>query len=106
MQEQIEQISLRFFTLMGITVESVSVVAEEEKRRIYRVAIKTPDSKLLIGMHGQTLETVRHLLTRLVERTIGKSFLVHLEVNDYLQSKDDRLFRRVDEKIAELKSSG
>lgn len=70
MQEQIEQISLRFFTLMGIGVESVSVVAEEEKRRIYRVAVKTPDSKILIGMHGQTLESVRHLLTRLVERIV------------------------------------
>lgn len=106
MQEQIESISLRFFTLMGIGVDSVSAIAEEEKRRIYRVSVKTPDSKLLIGTHGQTLETVRHLLTRLVERTVGKSFLIHLEVNDYLQSKDDRLFHRIDEKIESLKRTG
>ncbi|MDQ1344008.1 MAG: spoIIIJ-associated protein [Patescibacteria group bacterium] len=106
MQEQIEQISLRFFTLMGIGVESVSVDPEEEKRRIYRVTVKTPDSKMLIGMHGQTLESVRHLLTRLVERTVGKSFLIHLEVNDYLQAKDERLFRRIEERIGSLMRTG
>lgn len=105
MKEQIERIGREFFTLMGIGLESIAVEPEEEKRRIYRVTVKTPDSKLLIGMHGQTLETVRHLLTRLVERSARKTYLIHLEVNDYLQSKDDRLFRRIDEKIASLMST-
>ena len=106
MKDQIEQIGLRFFTLMGIRVDSLSAEAEEEKRRIYRVTVKTPDSKLLIGVHGQSLEGIQHLLTRLVERTVGKSFLIHLEVNDYLQAKDERLFRRIEEKIASLTRTG
>lgn len=106
MKEQIEQIGLRFFTLMGVQVDGLSAEAEEEKRRIYRVTVKTPDSKLLIGVHGQSLESIQHLLTRIVERTVGKSFLIHLEVNDYLQAKDERLFRRIEDKISSLLRTG
>jgi predicted RNA-binding protein Jag len=106
MQETVHEIALKFFTLMGVEVEAVVVEAEEEKRRIFRVTVKTPDSKLLIGVHGQTLETMRHLLTRLVERTVGKSFLIHLEVNDYLQSKDQRLFRQIEDRIAVIMRTG
>lgn len=106
MKEQIEQIGVRFFTLMGVQVDGLSAEAEEEKRRIYRVTVKTPDSKLLIGVHGQSLESIQHLLTRIVERTVGKSFLIHLEVNDYLQAKDERLFRRIEDKISSLLRTG
>jgi predicted RNA-binding protein Jag len=104
--DTIKEISEKFFSLLGISIDAVEVAPEEEKRRIYRVAVKTPESKLLIGVHGQTLEHLRHLLTRLVERTVGKSFLLHLEINDYLQAKDDRLYRRVEERLASLLRNG
>ncbi len=107
MHETVEKIAREFFTLMGIEVEDVVAETEDEKRRIFRVTVKTPDSKLLIGVHGQTLEHLRHLVGRLAERATGsKSVLVHLEVNDYLQSKDRHLFRRIDERVESLLRTG
>lgn len=99
MQSRIEEISKEFFTLMGLTLESVTVECQDEKKGIYLIHIKTPDSKLVIGIHGQTLEMTKHLLTRMLEKTLGESLLIHLEVNDYLQSRDEKFFRYLDSRV-------
>lgn len=106
MQEAINSFAKEFFTKMEIAFDSLATVTEDEERSIYRIDIQTPDSKLLIGVHGQTLEFLTHLLARMLEKIHGKSILLHLEVNDYLKSKDERLFRYVDSKIQEVMKSG
>lgn len=99
-------IAERFFTLMGIEIESIQAEVEDEKRRIYRIVLKTPDSKLLIGVHGATLESLTHLISRLIEKSVGRSVLIHLEVNDYLQAKDERLYRYIESKIEYVVRTG
>lgn len=99
MLSRIESISREFFTLMGIDLEELTVACQDEKRNIYLVNIKTSDSKLVIGMHGQSLEMIKHLLTRIIERTLETSFIIHVEVNDYLQARDERFFRYLDSRI-------
>lgn len=95
----ISEIAQKFFSLLGIAIDSLEASIEDEKRRIFRIILKTPDSKILIGIHGATLESLTHLLGRLVEKAVGRSVLIHLEVNDYLQAKDERLFRYIESKI-------
>lgn len=70
------------------------------------IQVKTPDSKLLIGIHGQTLESTRHLLTRILEKKLGVILMIHLEVNDYLQSKDTKFFHYLESRIAYAMRSG
>ena len=100
MQEQITGIARNFFTLMGLSLEDVLVDCQDEKKGIYLIQVKTPDSKILIGIHGQTLEMTKHLLTRILEKTLGMSLLIHLEVNDYLQAKDEKFYRYLESRIA------
>lgn len=100
MQEQIRDISRNFFTLMGLDLEDVAVECEDPKRGIYLVQVKTPDSKILIGIHGQTLEMATHLLTRILEKTLNASLVIHLEVNDYLRMKDEKFYRYLESRIA------
>lgn len=106
MQEQILSISRNFFTLMGLSIEDVVVSPQDEKKGIYLVQVKTPDSKILIGIHGQTLEMTKHLLTRVLEKTLDTSLLIHLEVNDYLQAKDEKFYRYLESRIAYAMRSG
>jgi predicted RNA-binding protein Jag len=68
--------------------------------------IKTPDSPLLIGQHGKNIEAFSHLIGRIAEKKLGKFIHVHLEVNDYMKAKDERLFRFLESKIAFALSSG
>ncbi|MBP9812472.1 hypothetical protein KBC86_03755 [Candidatus Gracilibacteria bacterium] len=106
MQEQIMGITRNFFTLMGLSLEDIIIECQDEKKGIYLIQVKTPDSKILIGIHGQTLEMTKHLLTRILEKTLDESFLIHLEVNDYLQAKDEKFYRYLDGRIAYAMRSG
>lgn len=86
-----------FFQNLGIHLESVTT--REDGEDLY-VEVKTPDSNLLIGMHGKNLEAIQHLLGRMAEKVRGKFIHLHLEVNDYMKAKDARLFSFLDTKIA------
>jgi predicted RNA-binding protein Jag len=102
MHEQITDIARNFFTFMGIDIEDIFVECQDEKKSIYLIQVKTSDSKILIGIHGQTLEMTRHLLVRILEKTLDTSLLIHLEVNDYLQAKDKKLYRYLESRIAHV----
>lgn len=106
MHAQIITIARNFFMLMGLDVEDIIVDCQDEKKGIYLIQVKTTDSKILIGVHGQTLEMTKHLLTRVLEKTLDTSLLIHLEVNDYLQSKDEKFYRYLDGRIAYAMRSG
>jgi predicted RNA-binding protein Jag len=50
-------------------------------------------------MHGQNLQAINHLLSRMIEKITGGFSIIHLEVNDYMKEKDDRFFRYLDGRI-------
>jgi predicted RNA-binding protein Jag len=105
MQDTLRALVQDFFTKMGISYEMVSFSCQDEEAHIYEAKIKTPDSKIVIGIHGQTLDYVKHLLSRMGERITGKHCTIHVEVNDYLKNKDDRLHRYLDAKISEVQGT-
>lgn len=92
-----------FFTKLGITFTSVTVDIVWDD---INISIATPDSALLIGMHGKNIEIFQHLLSRMIERKTEKFIHVHLEVNDYMKMKDEKLFRFLDSKITLVTSTG
>jgi spoIIIJ-associated protein len=57
-------------------------------------------------MHGKNIEIFQHLLSRMLERKTEKHIHVHLEINDYMKQKDEKLMRFIDSKIALIQSSG
>ncbi len=92
-----------FFTGLGIQVDSLELKEEGDD---LSVRVQTPDSSLLIGMHGKNIEAIQHLLWRIAEKKLAKFIHVHLEVNDYIKSKDERLFRFIESKLSLLMSTG
>jgi predicted RNA-binding protein Jag len=102
MQEEVQKQVSAFFTGLGIVIEWIEVTFVEND---INVRVQTPDSALLIGMHGKNIESFQHLLSRMLEKVAGYHVHLHLEVNDYMKSKDERLFRFLDTKIAFIMSS-
>ena len=92
-----------FFSNLGITITSLEVKEEWED---VSVRIETPDSPLLIGVHGKNIESFQHIIGRLAEKKLGHFVHVHLEVNDYMKAKDERLYTFLDGKIAWVRESG
>ncbi len=84
-------------------VEAVEVNVQDKD---VNVRVQTPDSALLIGMHGKNIEAFQHLLGRMIEKIAPDFTHLHLEVNDYMKSKDERLYRFLDTKISFVTSTG
>ena len=103
MNETTNAIVKKFFEWLGITITSISIDILEKD---INIRIETPDSPLLIGMHGANLDSFQHLLSRMIEKKEKQFVHVHLEVNDYMKSKDERLFRFLESKIAFVTSTG
>lgn len=103
MQDTIKSLVEQFWSWIGITLEKVDTIIDGEDVNIH---IQTPDSALIIGMHWKSLDSFNHILSRIIEKITGSFVHVHLEVNDYMKSKDERLFRFLDSKINTVMSTG
>lgn len=103
MQDTIQSLVTHFWHWLGIALEKVETVVIGEDVNIH---IQTSDSALIIGMHGKSLDSFNHILARMIEKVTGSFVHVHLEVNDYMKAKDERLFRFLDSKIAFVMSTG
>lgn len=104
MIDSLSTLARTFLEKMHITIESITVT--EEESGVYLVDIKTPDSPLLIGLHGQNMQALSHILSRMGEKTIGSYVNVHLEINDYMKEKDAKFFRYLDSRIETVMKTG
>lgn len=101
--EIVKQITNDFFSKMIVDLESIEVIQEDEN--IFYIKIKTTDSPLLIGYSWKNLEDIRTILKWILSKINGKNLVLHLEVNDYLSKKEDKLFNFISKKI-ELAKTG
>lgn len=105
MKTRIEELAQKFFSWMQIQIDNLKIICEDEERNIYFIHLETPDSKLIIWTHWQSLENMKHLLSRMIESAFETEVTIHIEVNDYLKSKDEKLFRFIDSKISYVQKS-
>ena len=104
MLETIKTLSNDFFQKLGVDYSELHVTQEAEN--IFRIKLKSEDSHLLIGPHGKNLEVITHLL-RLLGAKLSESYInIHVEVNDYLEKKDEKLLLFIRSKIDFVKRSG
>lgn len=104
MNEKIKEIASDFFTKLDLTIESLEI--ENPENNIYDIKIKSPDSPIIIGHSGETLRDMKNILSMLINKAIEDKIIIHIEVNDYMESKDKRLFDFVKSKIDFVEKSG
>lgn len=73
---------------------------EKDKDGIYWVKIKTEEAGILIGSHGQTLQSLKHFLTLALYKKLGEWVNLLVDVNDYWQKRKQDL-EMMAEKAAE-----
>jgi len=96
--EKIIQRAQTFFEKMGIVIESLS--ADMEDTETCLITLKTPDSGILIGFSGKKLEDVRNVLSLICTKIPEfKRVKFHLEINDYLAQKDEKLRTFIEKKL-------
>lgn len=104
MQQQIQDIATSFFDLLQVDYSNLLV--KEEAEKIYLIEIQSEDSSILIGPHGKNIETLKSLLKLVIGKKIGANIIIHLEINDYMKQKEEKLYVYIKSKIEYVQQSG
>jgi len=99
MNNTILELSTDFFNKMWVELESIEV--EEEKESIFFIKLKSPDSAILIGNRWQTLSDLKRILSIFLSQKLDTKVIARIEINNYLEAKDQKLFQFIDDKIAQ-----
>lgn len=97
--EEIKALTVDLLSQLGISGD-VSVDVDEDGA--YRVHIQTEETGLLIGFHGQTLESLQLMLGMLASKKLGSWQKIYVNVGDYREKREEALMymaQRAAEKV-------
>lgn len=97
MNKEIQLLVETFFNKFNIAFDSLEV--SEEEKNIFLIKIKTSESWILIWPHWKNLEIIQWLLKLMITRKINENIKLHLEINDYMENKDEKLYWFIKSKI-------
>lgn len=89
-----------------VTRESEKTPSEREKEDHYRVNIETPETGLLIGFHGETINSLQLLLSVILYKKLGKWLRVILDVGNYREMRDETIKQMVERIVREVEETG
>lgn len=104
MKNEIKSLIEEFFKKLNITIEFLEIFDENEKN-IYTIKVKTNDSGLLIWHNGKNLDSIQTILKLIISNKLWEKTKIHLEINDYIKTKDNKLFDFIKWKIEYVKKS-
>lgn len=86
-EEKVQQVAEKLLSQLGIS-GSVAVEMQED---IVSVVVETEEGGMLIGYHGETLESFQTILSLIASREIGEFVRVNVEVGDYKKNRVEYL---------------
>ncbi len=85
--ETIQKIAENLLSLVGLTGE----IAVSEENETAQVVVTTEEGGMLIGYHGETLESFQTILSLMVSHATGEFVRVSVEVGDYRKNRVEYL---------------
>lgn len=81
-------------------------VTAQEREGGYYISVETPDSALLIGRYGETLEALQFIVRILAQKLLLAGERLTLDVNAYRRQREEELLTFVTEVAERVKSTG
>lgn len=103
MESIIKNIVEEFFSKMLVDFSNLEVTKELEN--IYYIKLETTDSSLIIWTRWRNLDDIKNILKILINKKAEENIIIHIEVNDYLKSKEDKLINYIKNKINYVKET-
>lgn len=63
----------------------------DEEARIIKIQIESPETALLIGFHGETLQSLQLILSFMAHKILNEWIKVNVNVGDYRQKREEQL---------------
>lgn len=103
MVDKINSLTSDFFNNFLIKIDSIEVINEE--KNIFLIKINSPESWLIIWPNWRNLDHISNILKLIIKKNIIEPIKIHIEINDYMKSKDDRLKTFILSKIKVVEKS-
>lgn len=97
MNKEIQLLIETFFNKFNVAYDTLEI--NEEEKNIFLIKIKTSESWILIWPHWKNLEIIQWLLKLMITRKLDENVKIHLEINDYMENKDEKLYSFIKSKI-------
>lgn len=97
MEDKIKDISISFFDKLWVHYSDLNIVKQD--KNIYLIKIITDESPLVIWSHWRNLEAIESIIKLIISTKNDEKIKLHLEVNDYIHSKDEKLKKYVISKV-------
>ena len=105
MENEIKTLVNELFNKMNIQIDSIEV-ENDEKPNIFNLKILTEESWLIIWPHGRNFDSLQNIIKLMCSKKIWEKIKLHMEVNDYMKTKDDRLFEFIKKEVAYAEKIG
>ena len=80
-------------------------VSDGEYRQV-RVTTGDESAGMLIGRHGATIDSVEHLVERMVSNAAGDRVRMNLDINEYRTRRHESLLERVSDAVTQIRDNG
>ncbi len=80
-------------------------VVDDEYRQV-KVITSDESAGMLIGRHGNTIDSVEHLVERMISMAAGDRVKMNLDINNYRLRRNETLLQRVEEAVAQVRDTG
>lgn len=103
MIEKIKSLTECFFYNFWFKIENLEVINQE--KNIFLIKIKSEESGLIIWPNWKNLDHISSILKLIIKNNLKENLKIHIEINDYIKSKDDRLKNLIISKIKLVEKS-
>jgi spoIIIJ-associated protein len=90
-ETELQKLIEEFFEKSSFSIDSVSITLDMNDGS-YWCAVSSRDSRHLIGKNGEMIQTINHLLRRMVEKKHGETApRVTIDINNYQKERIDKI---------------
>ncbi|KKS97916.1 MAG: single-stranded nucleic acid binding R3H domain-containing protein, spoIIIJ-associated protein [Candidatus Gottesmanbacteria bacterium GW2011_GWA2_43_14] len=101
-KQSVEELLLKLKVEGKVEVEEV----EAGENSHYQINIESPETGLLIGYHGETINSLQLLLGVILYKKLGEWVRVVMDVGEYRKMREESIKEMVDRIIAEVERTG
>ena len=103
--EEIKKTTEDLLTKLQTEAEVVVIEEETEGEINYKVSIQTPETGLLIGYHGETLNSLQLLLGVIIYKKIKKWVHIIVDIGNYRKMREESIKEMVNRIVGEVQTT-
>lgn len=103
METRIKKLVSEFLVLLGLDFTDVEVEKSEDDS--FRVNITSDDPSLLIGYHGENLQSMQKILKVVIFKQVGEEQEIKLDVDNYRKRQEENVLAIASQKAEEVQAT-